>query len=731
MKRLLLACLLLTATVAEARQVSHTLAVIKLDSHEAGGASSGPYDVEVGNFVHEEVLAVLNEWGVDYITINAGSVPTGKMEWYRTGVFAIGPDTITVRAVLHERTSRRAATMDFPQYRPDSILAMIRVVNSVTRVPAIPQLGLLDATGSYTDASSVLWTTSVSCSLGLGAGGDLSVLYGGSGIPHECEACWYGAEAQAGNSFFSTNSGLAGALNFSTTGGILPLVGVYTNHVSGRLQTLGDMALDLMYAPDVTDDDTTGTYGFAPGPRPAASPDSAGVWKKLYIGFNTTDADGDTVPAAQAILSTTTMIVGDGSTLSSRSEFSHDRLMLGLAALDSLLDGDLLLATGTMREPKVVALTIDGAFARCEQQYSMGVYLPDSAAVKATVDSIVARGIPFVVGANVDSVADYPYERAWWSKGRAKFSPQVWSGVQGANGEAGYDAGRYALNDLFGHQRARTAYGPAWPDTSDDVSADTSAYALMRYAFMRCDSLFPGRTSRFLLPPLDDVIPTNTAKADSMWIAARLAGASGIRICGLDTVRTGYQKFIKQQWHLGLKALAHTGEYVTGGSRIMGNAGNEDVPNSYFVSDSGYVYHTFCQIQARMWTGLIRGGGNEYVSPILRGDGVESSASGQSTGFEAFASATQPFGTFGGDSAMYDANRYHNGFGMGSRGSIIKVAASTLGGSTQDLGIHQPTGEALRPGWWVIRSTDGFIKTLNAIAGRTLVRWGYPDQVEP
>jgi len=717
-KLLLAALLLLTASIAEARQVTTDLLVVKLDSQRIADAVNGPGpDIEQGEWIHQNLIAMLREWDVDYITFNAKALPTGKMEWLRTGRVVVGPDTITASAVLHERMARRAGTFDYPAYRPDSLF-MARVVNGTPMLPSVPSLFILEPgpAGAYNTAA-IAWNRATSCSIGVNT--STTQVSGGDGVPHECEGCMYSPYTT--RVFFPSSAMMAMELDHGTVGGVLPLLAIYTNPVSRAMQELGRMPSDVMKSwawDDVPD--TTGFYGVGYPPFRWSAPDTATVYKRLNIGWNVKDADGGTVPAAQMVVTAMPIAVGtvDGSqNTRDGGGLDYQSVFVALAALDSLLDGGLL------NKVKTQAVTIDGAFARCDAQYSYGVYEPDSAAIKATVDSLVAYGIPFLVGANVDSVAAYPYEKAWWMKGGAKFSPQVWSGVHGANGAASYTAGRYTLRDIFGHARARTAYGPA-----DGEAADTTVYAQLKYAFARNDSLFPGRTSRFLLPPLDDYVPTNTVKGDSVLVAAYLAGATGVRIAGSDTLRHAFQMTnVQGDYFGGLKLRAHSGEYVTGGSRIMCVPGGTSYPGSgYFVEDSGYTYHPFCSLNERHQSGLLRGRFNGYQQ-INAAAGTYANQQFLVYGSSAYPNVPYEAIPAGGP----DPNQYHNGWALASRTSIIKASAASLGGSTRLGTQKQPAGEPMRPAWWVIRSADGLARVVNAVAGRTLIRWGYPDQIEP
>lgn len=712
MKKLLtIVLLLLTAASAEARQVSTDLLVVTCKSNKAAGATQGKSDVILGKWIDQNVTAILNEWGVDYYKYDVANLPTGKMNWLRTGKVVLGPDTVTARAVLHERFSRRGASFDYPIYRPDS-LCMARAVNGTPMLPSVPTLFVLEPNGANSDFP-VVWTRATSCSTGSSA---FAPVIGGTGVGHECEACEYTPASTGG--YFSSSVNNGAALDLATVGGVRAVVAPYTNLLVGPadapLWQQGYMPSNPMRGLRAdTPTDTTDTHGYALQPRISATPDTAFVWKRNNAGWNVLDKDGATVAAAQMIFAMGPAVLGfDDNSAATRTEYMYQSTFLGLCALDSLLGGNLLGARkvrGHDAIPKKIGLTLDGGFARCAQQFSTGTYITDSAAVKATLDSIAARGIPYLVGVNVDSVASYPYERAWY-KGSPRFTPQVW---RGADGGVCDTTTRNKLTDLFGHSRARTAYGPA---TFYGSAGDTSTYALIRYAFARCDSLFPGRSSRFLLPPYDDIVPTNTALADSVLIAARLAGASGIRINGLDSLRRSMQTFNLQGAYFGLKALAHTGEIVTGGSRILATTGSAGIGGT-FDADSGYAYTPMCGINDKFLTALVRGRWHAYS------DGVGSPQ------FGASASAAKP--NTGGDLFAYDANWTHNVWCMAGRGCLLKAGMSTLGGATYVASLKQPQGNPLRPSWWVIRSVDGFRAVANAVAGRTVIMWAYPESIEP
>lgn len=686
---------------AAARQVSTTLTVVSLPSQKATDATYGPGDLVYGKAIHEAVTATLNEWGVDFLTLSAAALPTGKMTWLGTGKFVLGPDTVTTQAVLHERGVRRSATVDYPQYRPDSLLAN-------NRLPSVPQLFLMDPHPAFS-----VWASSALCSLGT-ANGTTSgpPLSGGSGVGHECEACLY-ARGQEGR-FFPTfaNVGVALDLAHQPLGGVLGLGGIYTNEVSDIQGAIGAMPTggDLM---------GFGVLNAANRPARYANPDTVFLWKRTESGVTTTDASGATVSAAQLIFCGVSAGYGDETANTGRSEISYQNLMCALAALDSVMGGTLLGSRDGSRRYHKAGLALSGGWARSDQHtYKSGMYLPDSAYVKAKLDSIGTRIRKYDVGANVDSVTAYPYEHAWYT-GEPRFSPQVWTAT---NTNVSGAASRYWLHDLFGRVRARTAYRPL-------AASDTTIFAGWMYAFARCDSLFGRQSGRFILPPFDDYVPASGASGDSALIAASLAGASGVLISGIDTLRYSQQTTNRQQWFRDrdFRLIAHCGEIVTGGSRLISTGdGTFDPGGPYLVSDSGYSYHPFCQIADRFVVGLVRGGaggiGSTLGTTILGGAGT-------STFFEQGGSSVQPNAR--GGLTWRDPNKYANGWSMGSRGSVLKVHMSSLGGYTRVSGLKQPTGEAMSPGWWAVAHADGFIRALNKLAGDNLVSWDYPENIAP
>lgn len=157
----------------------------------------------------------------------------------------------------------------------------------------------------------------------------------------------------------------------------------------------------------------------------------------------------------------------------------------------------------------------------------------DSVFFKSSIDSLATLPIPYTIGVNVDSVANYPYERAWWSRlPNRKFTVESWNAV--SKPSTTDTAGVVWQPDIFGKVRTRTLF----PATGRSIGArcpagDTSLTCLLTYA--RNKLAFNGLTplSRALLGPESDYLPKNFTAAnmptwDSLGVALLAAGYSHI-----------------------------------------------------------------------------------------------------------------------------------------------------------------------------------------------------------
>jgi hypothetical protein len=370
--------------------------------------------------------------------------------------------------------------------------------------------------------------------------------------------------------------------------------------------------------------------------------------------------------------------------------------MVALAALDSAAGG--LVFDNKDKLPLRVAITVDGLCARSVATNSGGIVPSDTSRFYGTLDSLQTLDVPLVFGVNLDSAATYPRDLQYAKDAiaKARFTPQGRSGVDSTAAGNG-NASNIQTRDAFRRYRnAAMAVGVA-----GGAAGDTSLYALLHYAILRGDSLWPGRSSRFALPVDDDWSPYNLRAnqagptVDSVLYAYRKAGYKGIRINGSwaesrpNKTRNNPRGFTPEQGNYairygtvekgdGFKLLAHNGG-GTFGSVSFGlgvtdsTAPAADQPQSY----------TWSSVR-RFWDGLFG------YWPILVGSDGE------------------------------------NATGETQRCRILRMSAQELAGAGTDT-----WKSTQRPGWWAIKQVVMPIRIMNRLAGRSIMVVDYPENCQP
>lgn len=413
-------------------------------------------------------------------------------------------------------------------------------------------------------------------------------------------------------------------------------------------------------------------------------------------------------------------------------------LLAGLAHLDSLSGGGVL-GSKVIR----IAPVVYGGLARGERHAwkspgsAQGIFNPDTASFYAILDSLDALGIPVTFAVNVDSAASYERDIIKLKSVRmARFTPQIWNGVSDSSKAGGQNA-LYRPVDVFGRYRKRAAVGDSVMHTVP--TSDSSIATLARSARRMCDSLFAGRTSTVLAAPDDDWSPkqiTGTDRGgtgiDSVLYALQLAGFSGIIVDAQDpnasalkrhgpssTNPRGYYN-VQQRYRkrldgaasgspstyagggkIDFKLLAHTGYNIMGG-RAQSITYDDSTATG---SGPGIIYKEL----SRVWSGALLEYDDSY-----------------DTWPDDLVAPPPPDKWGWADRAERKVDLTEGQSGKQKpvkRGNIYRLSCSELSG--------KPGGPPAATGYHVLKALRNAMITINKLAGRTVVTFSYPEDIEP
>lgn len=496
------------------------------------------------------------------------------------------------------------------------------------------------------------------------------------------------------------------ALGTRSPRGWRPILG----SVSTRRNEVGAQTNNYDYPDPVT--------GAANGCAYSTNPDSIGG---LWV-INNTDATGAPIGG-----NAKPMIFCSPARLFTSSDFDMGIVLTAIAMADSFSNGGLL--GSSTKLPAKIGIHIDDGWKRGDSNGGPvcgGIAWTDTTAFKATVDSLAALSVPFVVGVEVDSITTYAgYDDRWWSRApMAHFTPHCHSGV-GSPG-AGFlprtqNVSTKFLNviDQWGIVRTRYAFGSVdsalaygLTDYVNDVADSASTYWLTKRAFALLDSTFGNaRVDHFVMPPGDDwsnsQVKHSTSVSgnavDSCLTAAALAGASGVRSNAYSTFSAVVQSpnetnhygyYINQQpWTVsasGSPAWVPVSRYGT----------SADVMSCYgYPTTSTPLDLSLAHASALSWSRHIRGTVGDHQW-LLRGmfSGVPNEA--------VWA-------------------------GSATRGENVKANIFAL--HVGDLGSRQPMagGELTRPGFYALKYLVHSVNLANAHARQPLIVFAYPEEMKP
>ena len=685
--RLVLALLMLVAPTADAAKL--------MIAAPSAGETVSPGEVAPNNARMLRMLrGVMDVGGVDYTVVPSRSL---KTEFCRSGVQVwnygtAGAYTETFDGVVHlgvfGGVGYTQSGGDAPNYRADSLMKGHKATEAIgtgtTKAPSAPTIFM--ATNAQAlisgdnDALLKDGTGVVQCSTGSNSGGiNTTVVPGDRGgyLASDPTVRWmFGTYVEP----LARNS--------------TPPGGGWRAHIGAAVPSLTSRELPAgarMFPPI----DLCQWCDSMATPAAGAAIDTLVMWERMMSHITGADPVIFVMAAGAGLLADS---LSDEVGYRSPTEGEPFLMLAALARMDSILGGTLF----TKRIQ--IALTIDGAFSYNAREHPRGILKADSSTFDASMDSLATLGIPVTFGVNTDSVAANSEWKRWLAKvPKARFSPQNWTAVADTAANSGA-ASFLRPADMMGRYRRRAAFG----DTTTHLGADSTIYKLLLGGRFKCDSIWPGKASRFLMAPDDDWSPLGmngggTAPGlDSLVFAIVRAGFDGVRVNSGDPdhnasyLPANPKGWVNQQgWlsgHRGvrLKMLAYPGHGRDGGRTHWAIGDSMAPPDS---TRFGMLYQDINRAQLGA-TQLVDHSTDiwpRFNSPPRSWDGVYTNQKDR----------VWP-------------NHY--------RGSVIRMSAGDFSGN--------PNLPARR-GWWAIKSLANNIKAINRLAGRTIIEFAYPEDIDP
>jgi len=701
MRRLLLSVLLCLPTLAEARG----LVVVSRVRNSAFSAAIAVRQERQADYSERLALDLLDRFKVDYKVALASQV---KTEFARTGamVWNYGTVAATVEQfdwVLHVSYPGKLAKSGrwlFPNYRPDSL--HISALGGCT----VPQLFWNMQLNSATPNAFLADTTGDTTGFAVGTVGLEMV--------NSCQFPLY-VVSHTGHRFLeSSYIGVPAPGTPSTpSGGIRMLL--------GRRAGSTNLTTGMEQAMFIGDASFTQTMAWADSAADLQTDRTVSAWQVWEMPFDHISTAKPLVFAQVWGISGCTDSSGVAG--ATPCEWDTQNAIYSLARLDSLTSGDVFGRTLGL------GVVIRGGFKYANVGSNRGISPADTTALWGTLDSLATLGSRFrcVVTVDMDSVWARPSHKSQWGKLPAvRYAPTAEACVYDST--AGQCRGGTGTKwlwpiDVFGRQRKRAAYGDGTaghaagaPSSAD---ADSSVYAGVKSLFFHADSTFGrDRVSRLLVPPGDDWTPLFNAggKVDSVLYAFGEAGAVGLLF---NSQRRTTPSESRGSWDIGEERvmnlpysgkpfllLGHSGIAVNGGRRSFDVRADSTDWGDGVCQDGGGAasdQYTFASMAAYEVHRAI----NQLVFPRYRDfdlmpnrwpddwDDVNTPADDRTYGIR--------------------------------RGSVWMTSANELGG-----GGHLAAGyAATRPAWWTIKSLDQFMLAVNKQAGRTVIRWEWPEHIRP
>jgi hypothetical protein len=601
------------------------------------------------------VTGILKAKGADYVVVP----PTLMKTLYaRTSTVPMpNGDLITASATIHLMFNGLATTQ-YANYRPDSLTL-------AAGAPTTPQLLLLSASGR--DESTTLFGDAAADTLGVKSGSAGFPLGGTAPACHEGECTQY-MLGRPGAWLLNLYQYSAIRNTTSPAGGLRVLLGIGQNAVYRHEHENGWRAPAW---PDSFARNATG--------------DTMSVWVLPMAHVAGAEPIVCAITTAAALL--------DSSEALYLQEHGVDWVALGVAmqTLDSL-SGGAVFGDGPPVKVGFVAL---GGGTQSDRRHPGGLFHPDSATFKASVDSL---DVPLTVAADPESLT--AQEVAWWKRhNQVRFTPWVRTGLDTT--AAGLGNASVALPvDVWGRWRLRAVLGDG-----SCTGADTSFACLYRAVRAQLQAkVGAGYLSALAVAPDDDWTPKNVsrssnAKVDSILRRIKALGYKALLIDGQRLDNTllehpiGYGNQQRGGSGIHPALLAHSGYSIVGSSKFYGfttdSAGNICSPGPC-PRQNVAVYET-----SRWWHGLFPDGAcdPEFMNPNI----------------------------FTGNDIGVWINISDRLYGP-RPARVLVVSMQGLGGD--------PTAPT-RPAWWAIKSFVNAARAINASGRKPLIDIGWAEDATP
>lgn len=363
----------------------------------------------------------------------------------------------------------------------------------------------------------------------------------------------------------------------------------------------------------------------------------------------------------------------------------------------------------------VMAPVVGSVASRGKRKGANGIFPPDTSAYYAIIDSVAKYGWPVTVAYNPDSADTYARDLIKWRRTNAHYAPQVWTGVRDTTAAFGA-LSRHNLVDVLGRWRKRVAIG------SDSVNCvtcgDTSLVSLLRWQLAKADSTFGrSRVSRVVVAPEDDWSPLGTAGAspnpvaDSVFMAMVQAGYTGVVSDAQDPDARGgkstppastnprgfynTQRVYRSATVPWFNILCHSGFPLMGGRAQYSTCSDSVAPY-----DSGAVGIHYQELW-RAWMASTQRYDDSADNLVLDNVGTNNPWPYWVNNHMRLLDHREPV----------------------RHGNVVMFNASDFSGV--------PNGPPAANGYHVLKSLGTSFGAINRFAGRTIVRFGYLDEVAP
>jgi len=619
-------------------------------------------------------------------------------QWYRPGLVVTGTP-ITGSAVIVSVDStgagayQRMTVKGTVAYSASFTLTFRTPLrpDSLTRTVCYPRVPILHI-GQYMNSTTTLGTVANRCSTGVGT----SITYAAA---QDSTLNVY--EVGTPSRTWKAHLGVA-ALSTRDTRGWRPIVGVVSTRQGNA--GLSDGNFDF---PDAT----LGAWAAY-----STNPDTVALWMVMNRDAAGVKIGGDAAPVIYAI----------PAHINGTNSIDPGIMLTAFALADSCSGGGLFGSSAKL--PRQMSFHIDDGWKRGDSRYASsygGIGVTDTVAFKASIDSLAALQIPFVVGVECDSLGSVLlaadgttgdgryYDQRWWARAPlAHYTPHCHAGLVSGTNRTQNNATKFLRPlDLWGLTRTRYSFGSVdsllaygQTDYVNDVADSAATYWLSARAKAMCDSVFGSqRVDGLVMPPGDDwtnfqVKHTSRRQhglgVDSIMAAAVMSGMKGIRMNARGNVVGNDDSTVTNNY----------GWWVTSRRMTLANAAGGPGLPSWAPAK---VYGRPCQMLTT----------DGYPGAAGQGSSVWSWSRQRST----YSGEKFLLGLLAGhvDTAT-DPTTY------GREVYVLASHCSDFGSSGR-----YTNNEATRPMFYTFKYVTNAIRTANAHARQDLVRFVYPDQVSP